>query len=135
MHSWSFAGAFHALLLLLAVKEQRSAGVLAPSARPRFSALAGALLAAGEPRLSRRARAQARPTMTKSVVLDSVTGESQDSEVRTSTGTFFSLNVGARTRHPHHCPALPGRSCTPRLAGQRCSGVTISRHGRACEGC
>ena len=31
--------------------------------------------------------------MTKSVVLDSVTGESQDSEVRTSTGTFFNLNV------------------------------------------
>ena len=39
------------------------------------------------------AAAQARPTMTKSVVLDSVTGESQDSEVRTSTGTFFNLNV------------------------------------------
>ncbi|KAK9837430.1 hypothetical protein WJX81_001827 [Elliptochloris bilobata] len=35
---------------------------------------------------------KARPTMTKSVVLDSVTGESQDSEVRTSTGTFFALN-------------------------------------------
>ena len=36
---------------------------------------------------------QARPTMAKSVVLDSLTGESQDSEVRTSTGTFFDLNV------------------------------------------
>jgi hypothetical protein len=58
--------------------------------------------------------------MTKSVVLDSVTGESQDSEVRTSTGTFFSLNVSARTRHPHRSPALPGRPCAPCLAGQRC---------------
>ena len=38
---------------------------------------------------------QAKPTMTKSVVLDSVTGESQDSEVRTSTGTFFALNVSS----------------------------------------
>ena len=46
------------------------------------------------------AAAQARPTMTKSVVLDSVTGESQDSEVRTSTGTFFILNVGPRRLLP-----------------------------------
>ena len=48
-----------------------------------------------------RAPAQARPTMTKSVVLDSVTGESQDSEVRTSTGSFFFLNV-----RPRRLPSL-----------------------------
>lgn len=32
---------------------------------------------------------QAKPSMTKSSVVDNVTGKSMDSTVRTSTGTFF----------------------------------------------
>ena len=36
-----------------------------------------------------RAAVQAKPMMTKSTVVDNETGKSVDSQVRTSTGTFF----------------------------------------------
>lgn len=51
--------------------------------------------------------------MTKSVVLDSVTGESQDSEVRTSTGTFFALNVSSLACLVLYC-ACGGPACLAR---------------------
>lgn len=53
--------------------------------QPRIFRLHGFLTDAECEHIKRKAR----PRMTKSTVVDSVTGESVDSDVRTSTGTFF----------------------------------------------
>ncbi|KAK9818424.1 hypothetical protein WJX72_012505 [[Myrmecia] bisecta] len=57
----------------------------------------------------------AQPSMTKSTVVDSVTGKSIDSTVRTSTGTFFGRSqdsvidtIEKRIAHVSHVPAENG---------------------------
>ncbi|KAK9805139.1 hypothetical protein WJX72_001482 [[Myrmecia] bisecta] len=57
----------------------------------------------------------ARPSMTKSTVVDNVTGKSVDSTVRTSTGTFFGRGqdevidrIEKRIAHVSHVPAENG---------------------------
>ena len=57
---------------------------------------------------------QAKPSMTKSSVVDNETGKSMDSTVRTSTGTFFArgqnevlANVEKRIAQVSACMLLP----------------------------